>query len=156
MLSEVCRYLNNWFDSERLYGEFTISGGILTGMSEKLQTGQHFRIIESVFNDGVHEYQTVIPSNVTPSLKDETFDGSVWLLKIPPEVIEISEEIDDWQEKYLGADSAALSPFTSESFGGYSYTKGATADGKSAGGDWTQVSGFTSRLDGWRKPRCRY
>lgn len=156
MLSEVCRYLNNWFDCERLYGDFTISEGVLTGMEEKLQDGQYFRIIESVFNDGVYKYQSAIPAEVERELDDETFKGSVWILKIPPDVIAISDEIDAWKEKYLGADSAALSPFQSESFGGYSYTKGSTADGKNAGGDWTQNSGFTSRLDAWRKPRCRY
>ena len=131
MLSEVCRYLNNWFDLDRYYGEFTITGGNITGV--ELQAGQYFRVIGSVFNDGVY-----------------------LSLAIPPEVIAISEEIDAWKAKYGATDSAALSPFQSESFGGYSYSKGSTSDGKNGGGDWTNVAGFTSRLDGWRKPRCRY
>lgn len=148
MLSEVCRYLNNWFDSERLYGDFTISGGNLDGMSEKLQTGQYFRIIGSVFNDGVYGYPET-------NLKSETFDGSVWILKIPPEVVALSDEIDAWCAKYAGADSAAMSPYTSESFGGYSYSKGASsgADG-GTGANWQTQ--FGSRLSLWRKPRCRY
>ena len=149
MLSEVCRYLNNWFDDGRIFGDFTIEDGVLEGVDGTLQSGQYFRIIGSVFNDGIYTYPT-------SELHDETFHGAVWVLKIPPEIIAISNEIDAWKEKYLGADSAALGPFASESFGGYSYTKGTTADGKVAGGDWTQVSGFTSRLNGWRKPRCRY
>lgn len=147
MLSEVCRYLNNWFDDGRTFGTFTIEDGSILDVD--LQGGQYFRIVDSVFNDGVYQYPTT-------ALKDEVFHGAVWALKIPPEIIAISDEIDAWKEKYLGADSAALGPFASESFGGYSYTKGTTADGKVAGGDWTQVSGFTSRLNGWRKPRCRY
>lgn len=147
MLSELCRYLNNWFDGERLFGSFSIADGNL--VTDKLQNGQYFRIIGSVFNDGVYQYPA-------EDLKDETYEGAVWVLKIPPEVLAISDEIDAWKTKYLAGDSAALSPFTSESFGGYSYSKGSTSDGKSAGGDWTQVSGFTSRLEGWRKPRCRY
>lgn len=149
MLSEVCRYLNNWFDDGRIFGDFTIEDGVLEGVDGTLQSGQYFRIIGSVFNDGIYKYPT-------SELHDETFHGAVWVLKIPPEIIAISNEIDAWKEKYLGADSAALGPFTSESFGGYSYSKGTTADGKVSGGDWTQVSGFASRLDGWRKPRCRY
>lgn len=149
MLSEVCRYLNNWFDDGRIFGDFTIEDGVLEGVDGTLQSGQYFRIIGSVFNDGIYKYPT-------SDLHDETFHGAVWVLKIPPEIIAISNEIDAWKEKYLGAGSAALGPFTSESFGGYSYSKGTTADGKVSGGDWTQVSGFTSRLDGWRKPRCRY
>lgn len=151
MLSDICKYLNNWFDDKRLYGTFTISDGTFTDpeITEYLQAGQYFRIIDSVFNDGVYQYPD-------EELIDETFNGSVWVLKIPPQVLAISEEIDAWQAKYLGADSAALSPFQSESFGGYSYSKGANADGTSAGGDWSKVGGFTSRLSEWRKPRCRY
>lgn len=148
MLSEVCKYLNNWFDSERLFGTFTIAGGALTGIEDHLQAGQYFRIVESVFNDGVYRH----PAKLT----DETFDGAVWVLKIPPEVIAISEEIDAWKTKYSSADVDPLAPYTSESFGGYSYSKGQTADGKNAAGDWTQMAAFTSRLDLWRKPRCRY
>lgn len=147
MLSEVCRYLNNWFDSERLYGDFTISGGNLDGMSEKLQTGQYFRIIGSVFNDGVYGYPET-------NLKSETFDGSVWILKIPPEVVALSDEIDAWCAKYAGADSAAMSPYTSESFGGYSYSKGASGSDGGTGANWKTQ--FGSWLDLWRRPRCRY
>lgn len=147
MLSEVCRYLNNWFDSERLYGDFTISGGNLDGMSEKLQTGQYFRIIGSVFNDGVYGYPET-------NLKSETFDGSVWILKIPPEVVALSDEIDAWCAKYAGADSAAMSPYTSESFGGYSYSKGASGSDGGTGANWKTQ--FGSWLNLWRRPRCRY
>lgn len=155
MLSEVCKFLNNWFDSERLYGDFTISGGILTGVGEKLQEGQYFRIIESVFNDGVYAYRSVIPAGAAHELEDETFSGSVWILKIPPEVVALSDEIDAWCAKYAGADSAAMSPYTSESFGGYSYSKGASsgADG-GTGANWQTQ--FGPRLSLWRKPRCRY
>lgn len=149
MLSDVCRYLNNWFDSERLFGEFEIADGNITGLEDKLQTGQYFRIIESVFNDGIHQYPAT-------DLQDETFTGSVWVLKIPPEVVDISEEIDEWNAKNATADSAAMSPFQSESFGGYSYTKASGSDGSDGGGAWQSVPGFTSRLNGWRKVRCRY
>lgn len=147
MLSEVCRYLNNWFDCERLFGEFTISDGTIA--VPELQDGQYFRIDGSVFNDGIYKYPT-------SELTDETFDGAVWALAIPKEVEDLSAEIDAWKTRYLSADSAALSPYMSESFGGYSVTKGSTSTGQIAGGDWTQVSGFTSRLNTWRKPRCRY
>lgn len=147
MLSDLCRYLNNYFDSERLYGEFSIENGNIAGMGEKLQSGQYFRIIESVFNDGIYQYPQT-------KLTDETFTGSVWVLKIPPEVISISAEIDAWEAQYMTPDGAAMSPYTSESFGGYSYSKGG---GENAiGSAWTGVSGFAERLKGWRKPRCRY
>lgn len=151
MLSEICRYLNNWFvdDGTKYYGPFEIVDGKITAFNdgEILQNGQYFRIIGSVFNDGVYKY----PDDV---LKDETFEGSVWLMRVPPEVLKISDEIDAWEAQYSQPDSPALSPYTSESFGGYSYSKGATENG--IGSAWQGVNGFAARLAGWRRPRCRY
>lgn len=142
MLTELCQELRNWFDRERHSGTFTITGGNIT--ADFLAEGQYYRIIGSVFNDGVHQYPVDI-------LRDETFDGSVWALAIPEPVIKLADEIDAWREKYEFADSAALSPFTSESFGGYSYTKsggsGSTAD--TGGVSWQNV--FKTRLNRWRK-----
>ncbi|MBQ6413029.1 MAG: hypothetical protein IJI19_06090 [Ruminococcus sp.] len=148
MLSELCKYLNNWFDDSRHFGTFVIADGSLTAFDGLLQNGQYFRIEGSVFNDGVYKY----PNDV---LQDETFDGAVWVLKIPQAVIALSEEIDAWNTKYGGASSEAMSPFLSESFGGYSYSKGSGASGSGAGGaSWQDA--FASRLSIWRKPRCRY
>lgn len=149
MLSELCRYLNNWFDEARYYGRFTIADGELTSFNdgEVLQDGQYFRIIDSVFNDGVYQYPCT-------ELKDEVFEGSVWTMKVPQEVLQISDEIDAWEAQYMGADSPALSPYASESFGGYSYSKAASASG--IGSAWQGVGGFADRLSAWRKPRCRY
>lgn len=142
MLTELCQELRNWFDRERHTGTFSISGGTIT--ADFLQEGQYFRIIGSIFSDGVHQYPTA-------DLPDETFEGAVWALAIPQPVIRLSEEIDEWRKKYEAADSAALSPFNSESFGGYSYTKsagGGSSDGSSAA-SWRTV--FGSRLNMWRK-----
>ena len=141
MLTELCQELKNWFDRERHSGTFTITGGNIT--ADFLQDGQYFRIMGSVFNDGVHQY----PASC---LHDETFDGAVWALGIPAPVLRLSEEIDAWREKYEGADSAALSPFQSESFGGYSYSKGSGSSGGATGGvSWKNA--FASRLNMWRK-----
>ena len=70
-------------------------------------------------------------------------------MAIPKEVVNIASDIKTWVEKNGGADSAANSPFTSESFGGYSYSKGASVSGDYAAGDWK--SAFASRLAQWRK-----
>lgn len=142
MLTELCQELKNWFDRERYTGTFEIVDGNLT--ADFLAEGQYFRICGSIFNNGVHQWPTDV-------LRDETFDGAVWALAIPEPVIKLADEIDEWREKYEGADSAAMSPFSSESFGGYSYSK-------SSGGSSTGSSGFVSwqdafrtRLNRWRK-----
>lgn len=137
MLETVLQNLNNWFlvpDGVHA-GEFTVQKGQLT--LPFLQTGQYFRVVGSVFNDGLHQYPVA-------DLTDETFTGSVWALAVPKAVIELAEEIDAWQTK-----NGDPGPFTSESFGGYSYSKATNASGMAVG--WQDV--FKSRLNDWRRIR---
>lgn len=152
MLTEVCQYLRNWFTRAQCYGEFTISNGQLQtqyddGMSflnVPLINGQYFRIIGSVLNDGVYKYPAT-------GLKDEVFSGAVWTMGVPPAVLAIDKEIDEWSAKYNTADSAMLSPFQSESFGGYSYTKGGGGSSESGSSAPSWASVFGARLAPWRK-----
>ena len=147
MLTELCRELRNWFDKDRFFGTFTISGGSIDLSETGIQDDQYFRIVGSVFNDGVHQYPAA-------DLTDETFDGAVWLMAVPQEVLRLADEISAWAEKYGGADSAAASPFQSESFGGYSYSKSSsnsTAESPGDAGSWQKA--FRSRLNRWRKIR---
>lgn len=141
MLTELCAELKNYFlrdrDADIHYGEYTISGGSID--LPFLLDGQYFRIVGSVLNDGVYKYPSY-------GLRDETFTGAVWALAVPPAVIALSEEIEAWNTK--NADVLA-SPYTSESFGGYSYTK---ASGSSAsGGAYSWKDQFASRLAKWRR-----
>lgn len=147
MLTELCKELNNWFDQNRIIGKFKIEDGELTGVSDMLQDGQYFRIVGSVFNDGVYQYPAV-------DLEDEEFDGAVWAMAVPPSVIALSEEIKDWNEKYGGVDSQAMSPYQSESFGGYSYTKGGTSSNSGSGSSaatWQDM--FAAKLNKYRRIR---
>lgn len=145
MLSVICKELNNWFEKERYIGTFTIENNEITG-TYSLQENQYFRIVGSVFNDGVYQYNDEL------LLTNETFDGAIWAMAIPQEVIALAADIKDWCGKYQSVDSAAMSPFNSESFGGYSYSKG--SGGSSSGnidlsGTWQGA--FADRLNGWRK-----
>lgn len=137
MLEQVLRHLNNWFLVEIHEGTFTVENGSIA--LPFLQTNQYFRICGSVFNDGLHQY----PST---DLTDETFTGTVWALAVPKAVVTLSEDIAAWQEKN---GEAVASPYQSESFGGYSYTK------RSAGNDSGTLNGwqdaFRGRLNDWRK-----
>lgn len=148
MLTQLCQYLRNWFERDIYYGSFTVSGGILTyedGTALPLLTGQYYRIVGSVFNDGVHRW-----ADATETLSEESFAGAVWSMGIPADVLTLAADIQAWSEKYAGADSAAMSPFTSESFGGYSYSKNAGGTAGTGGGtSWQAV--FADRLAPWRK-----
>ncbi len=156
MLGEICRELNNWFDDNpkdgtknRYFGEFVIADGALDLSETDIQNGQYYRVIGSVFNDGVHQY-----GSTEDKLTDEAFDGAVWLMSVPNTVLQLTKDIAAWQEKYGGIDSAAMSPFQSESFGGYNYSKGSSASnsgGSSSALTWQTQ--FASQLKKYRKIR---
>lgn len=144
MLTELCQEIRNWFDRERHFGTFTIEGGQIT--ADFLREGQYFRVIGSIFNDGVHCF-----GDINDQLVDETFEGAVWALAIPQAVIKLSTEIEAWREKYEAPDGSAMSPFMSESFGGYSYQKGSAYSGNTSGGSASWQSAFAAKLNAWRK-----
>ena len=137
ILTEICAELRNWFvvPNGVHIKTYTISGGSIAPL-DFLREGQYFRIIGSVFNDGVHQYPAA-------DLTDETFHGAVWAMAVPPTLIDLATEI----EEYNNSDAGKSSPYTSESFGGYSYTKATDANGTPIG--WQKA--FASRLNQWRK-----
>ena len=147
MMTEICQYLHNWFEKTRIFGKFSISENNITSLDGKeigLIEGQYFRIVGSLLNDGVHQYPP-------EELKDESFDGAIWSMAIPPAVLSLSEEIDAWQKKHGSVDSVAMSPYNSESFGGYSYSKSSGGSSESGGGNAGWQSAFAYRLNQWRK-----
>lgn len=133
MLETVLMYLNNWFVVGRYDDTYTIEDGRLT--LPFLVNGQYFRILGSLFNDGLHVYPAA-------DLTDEEFDGVVIAMAVPWALIALSDEIKAWVDK-----NGQESPYTSESFGGYSYSKATNAQGMAVG--WRDV--FRSRLNTWRK-----
>lgn len=156
MLQQVLEYLNNPFTEDELgaayhieTGTFTIADGMVS--LPFLLDGQRFAISGSVLNDGVYTYhEDGIKDDddiAEARLRAEVFSGSVLAMAVPPAVIALSEEIRLWVEKY---GDTVNSPYQSESFGGYSYTR---ASGNGTGGNavsgWQDV--FGSRLKRWRK-----
>lgn len=139
MLTEICLYLKNWFNfnQSKYFGEITITDGQFDLMSD-IQDGQYYRIVGSVFNDGVH-------LRGEEKLEDETFDGAVWLMAVPEDVKKLAAKIEAWMEKYGDVSSEAMSPFQSESFGGYSYSKASGGNSGSNIPSWQDVFGAQLR-----------
>lgn len=137
MLEEIMRYCRNWFPCGTHNGEFEI----ICGRADLpfLKVGQYYRIEGSVFNDGLHR-------RGIEELEDETFAGYVTALNPPKAFLQLCEEITEWQEKNA---EKVQSPFQSESFGGYSYTKASGADGGGNGTSWQTA--FGARLKPWRR-----
>lgn len=144
MLTELCQELRNWFERKKFFGTFTIESGQIDLPDGSLQSGQYFRIVGSVFNDGVHKYDPESESQ----LVDEVFEGAIWSMGVPPAVVDLSERISEWVTKY--GDSVS-SPYQSESFGGYSYTKANSGQGNAGSSSPTWQSTFASELNRWRK-----
>ena len=134
MLEKMCAECRNYFIKDIHFGTFKIESGVIEPL-DFLQERQYFRIVGSVLNDGVYQY----PSS---DLVDETFDGAVWAMSVPPSFIALSAEIKDWQDK-----DGKPSAYTSESFGGYSYTKATDSKGQVA--TWKEV--FASQLNTYRR-----
>lgn len=136
MLTEVCAELRNYFVKDIHNGTFEIVGGKITPL-DFIQENQYFRIVGSVFNDGVYK------NTADLVLTDEIFSGAVWSMAVPPSVIDLAAEI----KKYNESDEAKPSAYNSESFGGYAYTKATDENGAPIG--WKKV--FASRLKPYRR-----
>lgn len=152
MLTELCAFLRNYFladnrnpDKYIHHGTFTVADGQIEALSF-LVPGQYYRVIGSVFNDGVWQYQ---PTGEAPAMTDETFTGTIWAMSVPPAFLALAAEIEEWT--VANAD-ALSSPYQSESFGGYSYSK---ASGGGAGGSgsagWSWQDQFATRLAPYRR-----
>jgi hypothetical protein len=133
-MNDLCNNLHNYFEREKHSGTFKVENG---GISLPfLLDGQYFRIVGSVLNDGVYRYPC-------SALTDESFQGEVWALGVPPALDALLTDINDWIEKY---GKSAESPYQSESFAGYSYSK---ASNSSVAVTWQTA--FRDRLSKWRK-----
>ena len=135
MLDEILAEIRNYFIVNVHSGKFEVIGGKLSPL-DFLKDGQYFKIHGSIFNDGVYRY----PES---GLVDETFSGEIWALAVPPTLIALVADIEDYEKKA----KENVSPFESESFGGYSYTK--TTDSNGSPLTWKTV--FAKKLNRWRK-----
>lgn len=139
-LTEVCSYLNNYFPEKKIVGSFKIEDGTIN--VPELKDGQYFRIIGSTFNQAVHKYPAT-------DLHDEEFDGAIIAMAVPEAVVAIVRDITEWRNKYENTSSPAMSPYTSESFNNYSYSKSGGTSG--AGMTWQDI--FGGRLNPYRRLR---
>lgn len=145
MLTEFCAETKNYFLAHDAYdvhtGLFLVADRQIEPL-DFLESGQYFRIVGSRFCDGVWRY------GVDTLPRNEAFNGTIWAMSVPPAVESLCTEIENW----ITANADTLnSPFTSESFGGYSYSKamGNSASGKQGGYSWKDH--FASRLTPYRR-----
>lgn len=143
MLGEVCAEVKNYFvlDNDKHVGDWKIENNIITPPLNF--PTNYIRIIGSRLNDGVFEVDEM-------HLVDEEFHGTICVMSPPMDFLSLVNEIKSWQEVNGAADSIAMSPFNSESFGGYSYIKsGSGSVGASSVPTWQSV--YANRLNRYRR-----
>lgn len=156
MLEQLLTYLRNWFRVRdnvdgKHHGTYTVeNGGIELPF---LQNGQYFRIIGSVFSDGLYIYgETILDEDRNEvELIDETFTGSIWALAIPKIILKTSKEMEEVVAQVTKITGQIVeNPYTSESFGGYSYSKDASGQLAALTAQRDEIK---QRLIRWRKIR---
>lgn len=141
MIGQICAEVKNYFvqpDVDIHAGNYTIENGTITPIPF-VKVGQYYRIVGSAMNDGV--YQRGVDDL---QLESEEFFGAVWSMRVPKDFLALCEKIEAWQTK----NAAKLSgPYQSESFAGYSYSRGSSANGGAYG--WEDQ--FKNELNAYRK-----
>lgn len=141
MIGQVCSECKNYFiqkDVDIHASNYTVTNGQI-GPVPFLKDGQYYRIVGSALNDGVYKHGTD-----DTDLADEEFFGAVWAMRVPRDFVALCEEIQAWDAQ----NGEALSgPYSSESFGGYSYSKATGSDG----GAYTWRDQFKNRLNAYRR-----
>lgn len=131
-LFELLQYLRNFFPGQQWhFSGAEIRDGRLP--LDGLTIEDYYLVEDNPRNNGIHQYGNM-------DLKPGIFSGTVTEVCAPQEVLTLLEDINSWitdNEKVL------QSPYQSESFGGYSYTKSAQQT------TWKTV--FAERLRPWRK-----
>ena len=146
MIGEICAEIKNYFtyEGDKHIDNYAISDGQISPVVDF--PTDYIRIIGSRLNDGVHKKN----KDGEFVLQDEEFHGAIWIMSPTDDFLSLVAEIEAWQAKNGGANSAAMSPFSSESFGGYSYSK---ASGANGGSSLTWKDQYGSRLNQYRRIR---
>ena len=111
-VAAVMRQINNFFEVGCIEGRIVISGNAIIPAPES----PWCYVSGSWLHDGVYKLADGKIEQVV-LLPDEEFDGRIWLLKPPPEFLELCEEISAYDDKNpVGA-------LMQESYGGYSYMR---------------------------------
>lgn len=169
IVEDVMRECNNFFITDkRVLEKITIKDNVIINSLDFLD-GQYIWILHSVFNTGVYKFygkktwgdlKKQTWAKVSPSawenflnscddeLIDEEFNGEIVGLAPPRAFLQLCEDIKAWRDKY---GNTLDSPFTSESFGGYSYTKASGTGDSSGTTGVTWQAQFKSQLNKWRK-----
>lgn len=125
--------------------DYTIASGVLSTLDATIKAGQYIAIYGSTLNDGIWKVGAggAITSDITGvTAQNENFHATIYPLKVPADFVMLATEITAWRTKMVEA-----SPYVSESFGKYSYTK----EQRQGGGNVTWQAQFSDRLTPYKR-----
>ena len=109
-VAAVMRHVTNFFLREAVEGVFTISGD---GVLSPAVDAPYIAVTGSMWHDGLYDSASDMMTG-----HEETFEGTVWALCPPAQFLALCKEIEAYEAK-----NPTGAP-VSESFGGYSYSRG--------------------------------
>lgn len=109
-VAAVMRHVNNFFLREAVEGVFTISGD---GVLSPAVDAPYIAVTGSMWHDGLYDSVNALKND-----HEETFEGTVWAISPPAQFLALCKEIEAYEAK-----NPTGAP-VSESFGGYSYSRG--------------------------------
>ena len=140
-MDKILAYLKNYFYRFGEKGVYTIADNQIEVRGNYV-AGQYIRITGSLLNDTVVKVESVEDNVLTlTEAINEVFDGVIYSLAIPRDLIGLVEEIKAYEK------DTPKGGYISESFGNYSYSKATGENGGVA--DWKDV--FKSELKPYRK-----
>lgn len=135
-VAAVMRHIRNFFQGEPVEGEYSITGNVLA----PAPAAPWVYISGSNYHDGAYQLIDGVLQGVSLDAEDEDFDGIVWPLRPPPDFLALCDEIAAYDQKNP---AGALQ---SESFGSYTYNRGASQNGRY---DWQTV--YAPMLSAYRR-----
>ena len=123
-MERILKYINNYYAKTEELGTITIKDNKIELKGTYIPS-QYILVRGSILNDGIYKINTVSDNTieVTGSV-NEIFEGVVYALAIPKDIIEMQKELDDLESKY------EPSVYQSEHFGNYSYSLATNKQGE--------------------------
>lgn len=123
-MNDILDYINNYFAVTKEKATFNINNNSII-VKEKYLKGQYIKLEGSILNDGIYKVESVGVNTIgITGLIDEEFEGFIYGLAIPKNIINIANKYEIQKEE------ASNSILESESFDNYSYSIAKDTDGQ--------------------------
>lgn len=123
-MEEILGHINNYFAISKEENTFNINNNAITVRGKYLQ-GQYIKLEGSILNNGIYKVESLVDNTITViGAINEEFEGIIYGLAIPKDIIELSKKFEEQKAKIVN------SVYDSESFGEYSYTLAKNSNGE--------------------------